>query len=66
MAKAVDLRALSDEDLNAMCRDLKKEVFNMRCAKAFQKEEVKPHHIKGKRKDIARILTVLSERKSAK
>lgn len=64
MAKAIDLRALSDEDLNAMCQDLKKEVFQMRCAKAFQKEEVKPHQIRGKRKDIARVLTVQSERKA--
>ncbi len=62
--KAKELHALSNEELDAMHQDLKKEVFQMKCARAFRKEEVKSHTVREKRKDIARILTIKSERKA--
>lgn len=62
-AKKQELKALSDAELAAMCDDLRKEVFQMKCGKALQKEGVKAHELKEKRKNIARILTIQSERR---
>jgi len=65
MVKAKELKALSDQELDAMYNDLKNEIFQMKCARALQKEEVKPNQLRDKRKNIARILTIKSERKAS-
>ncbi len=64
MAKAKDLREQSDQELQAQCEDLRQEIFQMKNALAMRKEEIKPNAIREKRKDVARILTILAQRQS--
>lgn len=62
MAKAKTYREQSDADLQAQCEEMRKEIFMMKNALSSKKEDVKPYQIQMKRKDVARILTVLRER----
>jgi large subunit ribosomal protein L29 len=62
MTKAQDLRSQTPEDLKAQLPKLRKEIFGLRNAVSSKKEDVKPYQIMMKRKDVARILTVLRER----
>jgi large subunit ribosomal protein L29 len=62
MAKAKDLRTQSEGELEAQLDDLRKEIYELRNALSSKKEDVKPFKIMLKRKDIARILTILRER----
>jgi len=63
MTKAKDLRALSDEELDAMYQDLKKEVFQKKCHAMLRKDDIKPHELRKMRKNVARVLTIKSERR---
>ena len=45
-----------------LAADLRKKIFWLRNAVSSKKEDVKPNQIQSKRKDVARILTVLRER----
>ena len=64
MAKAVDLRAKSDDQLSADLADLKREAFNLRFQAATNQLE-RPARIKEVRRDIARIKTLQGERARA-
>jgi large subunit ribosomal protein L29 len=60
-----DIRALSDEKLLDQLEDLKESLFNLRFQKAFGQLE-DPNAIPRARRDVARVLTVMSERKAEK
>ncbi len=60
--KAYELRELSEEELKAKLKALKEELFTLRMEKAMAKL-AQPHRFKQIRKDIARINTVLRERR---
>jgi large subunit ribosomal protein L29 len=62
MTKAKDLRTQSEAELEAQVIDLRKEIFELRNAVSSKREDVKPYQIQMKRKDVARILTVLRAR----
>lgn len=62
MAKAKEIREQSNEELTAQLNDLRKNIFEMRNALSSKREDVKPYQIKMKKKDIARILTLLRQR----
>ena len=62
MVKAKDLRAQSTTELEAQARDLRKQIFDLRCSLASKKEDVKASEITSKKRDIARCLTILSDR----
>lgn len=64
MSKAKDLRDQSEVELVAVHRDLCKELFQLRNEKSHQKRYEKPHRVSSVKRDIARVLTVLSEKKS--
>jgi large subunit ribosomal protein L29 len=64
MEKARDLRALGDDDLRTKERDLKTELFNLRFQQKVGQLE-NPLKIRVLRKDIARVKTLLHERKRA-
>ena len=49
----------SVEELNVLYRDLSKEIFDMRNEKAISRKLDKPHLLKQKIKDRARVLTFL-------
>ena len=61
--KVSEIRALNDEELNAKLKELKSELFNLRFSQATGSltNPMQLHNIK---KDIARINTILRERKA--
>lgn len=63
--KAKDLRNLSKEELFEKLDGLKKSLFDLNSQRRFGKVE-KPHLFQEVKKDIARILTVLKEKRSDK
>ena len=62
MTKAKTFREQSDAELQAQVQDMRKDIFNLKNAVSSKKEDVKPAQIQVKKKDVARILTVLRER----
>ena len=62
--KIEDVRALTDDQLADNLLDLKREQFNLRFQAATGQME-KPHRVGQIRKDIARIKTVMGQKKSA-
>jgi large subunit ribosomal protein L29 len=66
MTKAQVFKEQTDEQLEANLEDLKKELYQLRSEYALTKKLEKPHRVNESRKDIARILTILSERQQAK
>ena len=60
--KMVEIRKLTTEDLNKKLEENKKELFNLKFASATGSLE-KPHRIKELRHEVARIKTVLNERR---
>lgn len=61
--KIKDLQSLSDEELMAKEVQIKKDLFALNNQRQIGKLE-KPSNVRNFRRDIARILTVLNERKS--
>ena len=59
---AKELRKMTNEELNAKLKELKEEYFNLRFQHAMSQLE-NPHKLTEAKKDIARVLTVLSEKK---
>jgi len=67
MAKKVEeFRALSDLELDAKVYDYRRGCFEMRNNLATKTSDVKPHQVREKRKDIARLLTIQQERRNPK
>ncbi len=60
--KAKDLRNLTNEELNQKMDELYKKLFQLRSDIKIGRLE-KPHEIKACKRDIARIKTILNERK---
>lgn len=65
MVNAKDLRDQSIQELEAAYEDACKKLFELVNQFKAQKKREKPHEIKETRKDIARMLTVLTEKRSA-
>ena len=61
--KASELRELTPEQLNAKLGELKEELFNLRFQLAVNQLD-NPHKITAVKHDIARVMTVLREKKS--
>ena len=62
MSSAAELRGKSRDDLDKLLLELAREHFNLRMLKGSG-QAVKPHRLRGVRRDIARVKTVLSEPK---
>ncbi len=60
--KTSEIRKMSTEDINKKIVELKAELWNLRFSGATGTLE-KPHRIKELRHDVARLKTVLNERK---
>jgi len=56
-----DLRAMSTDALNAKLKELKEELFRLRFQHAINQLD-NPHQITQVKKDIARVMTILSEK----
>ena len=61
--KAPELRNKSGEELASMLNDLKTELFNLRFQLAINQLD-NPHKIKETKKEIARVMTVIAEKKA--
>ncbi|MGH8479333.1 MAG: 50S ribosomal protein L29 [Gammaproteobacteria bacterium] len=60
MSAASELRGKSREDLDKLLLELVREHFNLRMQKGSG-QAVKPHRLKGVKRDIARVKTILNE-----
>ena len=63
--QATEIRELNDQELQARIAELREERFRLRLRAATQPLE-QPHRLRDLRKDIARMMTVLTERQRAK
>ena len=63
--KASELRDKSVDELNKELLDLAREQFNLRMQAASNDQLVQTHMLSRVKKDIARIKTVMSEKKRA-
>lgn len=63
--KTSEIRKMSTEDINKKITEAKAELWNLRFSNATGTLE-KPHKIKELRHDVARLKTVLNERKEGK
>ncbi len=59
-----DVRAKSDDELRAQLTNLKKEAFNLRFQRSSGQLE-NTSRVRDVRRDIARVQTVLTERRAA-
>ncbi|MGH8562981.1 MAG: 50S ribosomal protein L29 [Gammaproteobacteria bacterium] len=62
MSAARELRGKSRDDLDKLLLELAREHFNLRMQKGSG-QAVKPHRLRGVKRDIARVKTILNERK---
>ena len=62
--KATEIRQMSSEELEKKLKELKNELFNLRFQHAINQLD-NPHRIGDVKKDIARVMTVLREKKEA-
>ena len=61
--KATEIRKLSDTELDAKLKELKGELFTLRFQHAINQLD-NPHKIADTKKDIARVMTVIAEKKA--
>lgn len=65
MSEALDakkMRSLNDEELRLRAAEILRDLFQMRI-KSATKELVQSHHIRAKRREYARLMTVLGQRR---
>ncbi|HYP27914.1 MAG TPA: 50S ribosomal protein L29 [Blastocatellia bacterium] len=62
--KTEELREMSDDDLNAKVNELKEQLFRNRFKLALGNTDV-VNQVRGQRKDLARVKTLLREREIA-
>lgn len=65
MAKAKEYRDQSEPELVAAYEDIRKELFQLKNDVRRTKKVDKPHLFRQKKKDLARLLTVLHEKRLA-
>ena len=61
--KANELRNMSAAELTTKLKELKAELFNLRFQHAINQLE-NPHKIKETKKEIARVMTIIAEKKA--
>lgn len=66
MTKAKELRNQSESELKALYQDLSREMFQLRNEMKLTRKMEKPHLVRMKKKDRARVMTILSEKENAR
>ena len=61
--ESTELRKLSDADLESKLKELKEQLFNLRFQHAINQLD-NPHKISDTKKDIARVMTIMREKKN--
>lgn len=64
MLKAQEIQDKSIKEIEALLADARKELYNVVNAAQFAKKFEKPHLKREKRKEIARLLTVLRSKQA--
>lgn len=59
-----DIRGMSDSEIEDKIRELKRELLMLRIQRVNGRME-KPHLLKQHKKDVARMMTILTERKAS-
>lgn len=62
MVKTKDLRDLSSEELHAQLEDLNQEIFGLKNELKAARKLDKPHLVRKRKQDRARMLTLMTER----
>ena len=62
--KITELRNMTSDELNSKLKELKAELFNLRFQHAINQLD-NPHKIADVKHDIARVMTVIREKKNA-
>ena len=65
MVQSKELRSRSEQELEALYQDLSKELFVLRNERNVSRKLEKPHLLKAKKKDRARVMTILREKQIA-
>jgi len=65
IVKMAEFRELTVEELTVKLEELRKEHLNLRFQKSTQQLE-KPHHLRTVRRDIARVLMAIDEKRVEK
>lgn len=60
--KKKELKDQSIPEMQAQVHDLNREIFQLRNELATQRKLEKPHLIKEKRKNVARLLTIMTQK----
>ena len=64
MAKVKELRDQTVEELKMQHQDLSRELFHMRNEIKVTRKMEKPHLVREKKKDRARVMTILREKEA--
>ena len=62
MPKVKELREQSEVELKALCEDISREIFQLRNEMKASRQVEQPHHLRLKKKERARVLTILREK----
>jgi len=62
--KMKEINEMSEDDLKLKAEDLSKELYQLRCDLKITRKLEKPHLITQKKRERARILTRLNQKKS--
>jgi len=65
MSRVAKFRDQPVEELKALSRDLSKEIYQLTNEIKITRKVEKPHLLREKRRDRARVLTVLSEKEAS-
>lgn len=60
--KETGLKDQSVQELEAMAHDLSREIYLLRSELSVNRKLEKPHQLKAKKKDRARVLTLLTQK----
>jgi large subunit ribosomal protein L29 len=66
MLEMNDLKKQTLDELKAVYRDLSKEIYEMKTEFSIARKLEKPHLLRGKKRDRARVLTVLNQKAQGK
>lgn len=64
MSKAKELQELSIQELAARAGEIDREIFALRSELAFSRRLEKPHLMKAKKREKARVLTMLTQKQA--
>ena len=57
-----DLKNQNNNELKALYADLSKEIYNMKCELSVNRKLEKPHLLREKKRDRARVMTALHKK----